>query len=76
MQIICRRFFSSHKETVIKMLNPYSNIPQNIISLLDRHLIAIDNHPLSIIKEQIKISLGPKFNVNLELNRASKTSVQ
>mgnify|MGYP000958376471 FL=1 len=73
MQIICRRFFGSHKETVVKMLNPYSNIPQNIIALLDRHLIGIDNHPLSIIKEQIKISLGPKFNVSGKLDRVLKT---
>lgn len=72
MNIFARRYFSTVKEQLLKTANSYCNIPENITSLLDRKLLAIDNHPLSIIKEQIKTSLGPKFTVNLSTFRLSK----
>ena len=76
MNLFARRYFSTVKEQLLKTANSYSNIPENIISLLDRKLLSIDNHPLSIIKEQIKSSLGPKFTVSVYPFRASKILVQ
>ncbi len=58
MNIFARRYFSTIKEQLLKTANSYSNVPPNITSLLDRKLLSIENHPLSIIKERIKASLG------------------
>lgn len=72
MNIFARRYFSTVKEQLLKTANSYSNVPENITSLLDRQLFTIENHPLSIIKEQIKASLGSKFTVNMNILRHSK----
>lgn len=41
---------------------------------MDRKLIAIPNHPLSIIKQRIKSSLTQRYKVHPKRNRASKIS--
>lgn len=75
MNIFVRRYFSTVKEQLLKTANYYCNVPENITALLDRKLLAIDNHPLSIIKEQIKTSLGSKFTVTMSPFRLTKISV-
>ena len=76
MNIFARRYFSTVKEQLLKTANSHCNVPENITALLDRRLLAIENHPLSIIKEQIKTSLGSKFTVTISTTRLSKISVQ
>jgi len=75
MNIFARRYFSTVKEQLLKATNSYSNVPANIVSLLDKKLLTIENHPLSIIKERIKASLGSKYTVNIHKLRLSKTWV-
>jgi hypothetical protein len=64
MLTLLRRGFSTIKNQVDTLKNPlHFNIPDNIINLADRRLLDVENHPICIIKEQIKKSLGGKFTV-------------
>jgi hypothetical protein len=72
MRIFTLCHFSTVKHQVARLQTSYSNIPQNILQLLDRKLIAIPNHPLSIIKEKIKSSLTDKYTVLWSIVRATR----
>ncbi len=64
MLALLRRGFSTIKHQIDGLKNPvHFNIPENIINLADRRLLDVENHPICIIKEQIKKSLGSKFTV-------------
>jgi hypothetical protein len=66
MRYIIRGGFSSIKNQVNSLKHPdFFNVPENIINLADRKLLSVENHPICIIKEQIKRSLGSKFKVLL-----------
>lgn len=47
------RFSFSTSKKITEMRNSYSNITPKIISLLDRKLLSIPNHPLAITKQLI-----------------------
>ena len=64
MQILLRRHFSTIKPQIEQLRSSYSNAPDSIIKLVDRRLLSIPNHPLSIIKEKIKMSLTDSYTVN------------
>lgn len=65
MYTIIRRTFSSVKEEILRLKDAgMFNVPENILALTDRKLLSIENHPLCIIKERIKESLGQKFKVH------------
>ena len=63
MQILIKRHFSTIKTQIEQLKTPFSNIPNNIHQLVDRQLLTISNHPLSIIKEKIKQSLTDTYTV-------------
>jgi hypothetical protein len=66
MYYIAKKSFSTIKNKVNNLKSSdMFNIPENILSLTDRKLLTVENHPLSIIKEQIKLSLGSKFQVSI-----------
>lgn len=67
MYTIIRRTFSTVKDEILRLKDDgMFNVPDNILALTDRKLLTIENHPLCIIKERIKQSLGQKFKVNHE----------
>lgn len=74
MHYSIRRVFSTIKDQVSTLKHPdFFNVPENILNLADRNLLTVENHPICIIKEQIKRSLGSKFKVrlsDLELRRS------
>jgi hypothetical protein len=74
MLTLLSRRFSTIKKQIETLKNPlHFNIPDNIINLADRRLLDVENHPICIIKEQIKKSLGGKFAVNLLECRATSS---
>ena len=76
MKILNRQYFTTIKQQIEQLNSSYSNIPQNIHNLLDKRLLKIRNHPLSIIKEKIKSSLTDKYTVKMNKNRVRRISVQ
>lgn len=72
MFTLLSRRFSTIKKQIETLKKPlHFNIPDNIINLADRRLLDVENHPICIIKEQIKKSLGSKFTVLLSECRAT-----
>ena len=76
MKIFNRQYFTTIKQQIEQLNSSYSNIPQNIHNLLDKKLLKIRNHPLSIIKEKIKSSLTDKYTVKMDKNRVRRISVR
>jgi len=73
MNYLLRRSFSTVREQLQKLRDSnICNVPENILALADKKLLTIENHPLCIIKEQIKKSLGPKFTVFMTKIRVFK----
>lgn len=64
------RFVFSVKKQIesMKKEGEVFNVTPRIMSLTDKKLLHVDNHPLSILKGRIVDSLGPQFNVKFNLN--------
>lgn len=76
MKIFTRFAFSSIKQQIQSLQGPYSNVPNSVLELVDRKLLKIPNHPLSIIKERIKTSLTDRYVVLLWQRRVKKIKIR